>query len=101
MRPSVYLAPKVVRLGQKWLPKCATTENYASLVVVLLADVRERKKRRSLAEWQAEQSARQEVRTEEWRRALAVGEVRSRAELARREGVSRAWVTKVLGRKPG
>lgn len=83
-----------------WLPKCASTENYASRVVVQLAEVRERKKRRSLAELRAEQAVRQEVRADEWRRALASGEVASRAALARREGVSRAWVTKVLGRSP-
>lgn len=66
-----------------------------------LAEVREARKRRSLAELQAEQADRQDVRAEEWRRALATGEVGSRAALARREGVSRAWVTKVLGRRPG
>jgi len=65
-----------------------------------LAEVRERKKRRRLAELRAEQAARHEARADEWRRALASGEVGSRAALARREGVSRAWVTRVLGRSP-
>jgi hypothetical protein len=59
-------------------------------VVVQLAEVRGKKKRRSLAELRT----RREARVTEWRRALASGEVGSRAALARREGVSRAWVTK-------
>jgi hypothetical protein len=83
------------------LPKYDSTENYASQLVVQLAEVRERKMQRSLAELRAEQAGRQEDRAEEWRRALAAGEVGSRAELARREGVSRASVTKALGRRPG
>jgi hypothetical protein len=37
-------------------------------------------------------------RARAWQRALESGEVRSRAELARREGVSRARVTQVLRR---
>lgn len=88
------------RGGLGKLPKCASTENYASQVVVPLAEVRDLKKRRSLADLRAEQAARREDRAAEWRRVLASGEVRSRAELARREGVSRAWVTKVLERSP-
>src|SRR6187431_1141694 len=55
------------------LPKCASTENYASRVVMPLAEVRERKKRRRLAELRAEQAARHEARADEWRRALASG----------------------------
>lgn len=65
-----------------------------------LEGLRELKKRRSLAQLRGEQAARQAARADEWRRALASGEVGSRAALARREGVSRAWVTKVLGRRP-
>lgn len=38
-------------------------------------------------------------RAELWRHQLASGEVGSRAELARREGVSRAYVTQLLGRR--
>jgi hypothetical protein len=30
MRPSVYLAPKVVRLGQKWLRSCGLTAYHAA-----------------------------------------------------------------------
>ena len=36
-------------------------------------------------------------RTREWQRMLEAGEVATRAELARRVGVSRARVTQVLG----
>ena len=86
--------------GLEKLPKCASTENYASQVVVQLAEVREAQKRRSLTELRTDQAARQEAQAAEWRKALASGEVGSRAALARREGVSRAWVTKVLGRSP-
>lgn len=68
----------------KLLPKCASTENYASRVVVQLAEVRERKKRQSLAELRAEQAARQEVRAEEWRRTL--GLARWEAERSWRDG---------------
>ena len=35
-------------------------------------------------------------RAREWQRALESGEIKSRAELARREGVSRARVTQLL-----
>jgi hypothetical protein len=39
------------------------------------------------------------ARAVEWQRQLAGGEVRSRAEIARREGLSRARVTQILGRR--
>ena len=37
-------------------------------------------------------------RVERFRRMIESGEVRNRAELARRLGCSRAWISKVLGR---
>jgi hypothetical protein len=51
----------------------------------------------------AERRARRgstEALAERWQRMLDDGEVTSRAELARREGVSRARVTQALGAGP-
>jgi hypothetical protein len=79
------------------LPKSVATENYEARVVVSIGEARESRKRlESRKSWEQRRAEREHLAVE-WGRQLKSGDVPSRAALARREGVSRAWVTKVLG----
>ena len=80
------------------LPNSSTSKNFASCVVVDFAAAR---KRHRAARVPATPQRRDETlpRAVEWERQLAAGEVRSRAEIARREGLSRVRVTQLLGRR--
>jgi hypothetical protein len=74
------------------LPNSSSSKNFATCVVVDFAAAR---KRHGVARVPAPAQRRDETlpRAIEWERQLAAGEVRSRAEIARREGLSRARVT--------
>ena len=82
------------------LPSCVPRKNFSSRVVI---ELEAEKRRRECAREAAERAARatrlevQRDRAREFQRLLDSGEVRNRAELARRLGISRARVTQVMG----
>ena len=84
---------KRVRQGRaQRLPNCSSSKNlFTGFLVDFGRPARERRTGRGLPE--------RDERVREWQGMLEAGEVASRAELARRVGVSRARVTQVL-RKP-
>jgi hypothetical protein len=77
-----------------WLPSCAGSKNFTATVVIDLESARRRLRPRSAPLPRVSAAAR----AQEWLRQLDAGEVESRAEIARREGVSRARVTQILQR---
>jgi hypothetical protein len=84
-----------LRIRDYLLPRSASNKNFATCIVVDFA--RARKRMRSAARPREPRGpAARLARALEWQRQLDVGEVASRAEIARREGVSRARVTQIM-----
>jgi hypothetical protein len=75
------------------LPNSSSSKNFAACVVVDFAAARNRPTSRG-----ARRPHDSLVRAGEWLRQLELGEVASRAVIARREGLSRARVTQILNR---
>ncbi|MEY4583132.1 MAG: hypothetical protein RL701_7835, partial [Pseudomonadota bacterium] len=89
-------AAVLVSVGD-WLPKQVSNKNF--LLRITLSD---RARATSDRHHPAPTSpvSRAQARADEWRQQLESGAVSSRAALARREGVSRAYVTQVLRPSP-
>src|SRR5213075_221527 len=90
--------PRGFHLEASLLPNSSSSKNFATCVVVDFAAAR-RRIRGVRVPRDSQAGAETFPRAVEWERQLAVGEVRSRAEIARREGLSRARVTQILGRR--
>ena len=91
MRPSVYLAPKVVRLGQKWLPWLAPCEIEVPPVWIPLPFGAAKEKPPFFPRLAVTLG-----RAHEFQRRLDAGEARNRADLARQFTMSRARVTQIM-----
>jgi chaperonin cofactor prefoldin len=96
-RGAVNLPREGSKLSNEWLPNSSSSKNFATCVILDFAA--ERKRRLQVHVPKARVRAETLSRADEWERLLAAGEVRSRAEIARREGLSRARVTQILGRR--
>ena len=77
------------------LPRSASNKNFATCLVVDFARARKRLIGPAPARVPRGPEARL-ARALEWQRQLDAGEVASRAEIARREGISRARVTQIM-----
>jgi CRP-like cAMP-binding protein len=77
------------------LPRSASNKNFATCFVVDFARARKRVRAAALTRQPRGPAARL-ARALEWQRELDSGEVASRAEIARREGISRARVTQIM-----
>jgi ParB-like chromosome segregation protein Spo0J len=77
------------------LPRSASNKNFATCLVVDFARARKRLGAAAAAREQRGPTARL-ARALEWQRQLDAGEVASRADIARREGLSRARVTQIM-----
>jgi ParB-like chromosome segregation protein Spo0J len=88
--PQERRAARVVR--PRWLPRSASNKNFATCLVVDFARARKRLEAAPPAREQRGPTARL-ARALDWQRQLDAGEVASRADIARREGLSRARVT--------
>jgi hypothetical protein len=82
-------------LGLRLLPKQVSNKNFILRLSLCDAVAREHKLRHDSKRLSRDRAI---ARATEWSQQLAKGEVASRAALARREGVSRAYVTQVLRR---
>ena len=82
------------------LPRSASNKNFATCLIVDFARARKRR-RPAKASREPQGPAARLARALEWQRQLDAGEVASRAEIARREGISRARVTQIMnGARP-
>jgi hypothetical protein len=76
------------------LPRSASNKNFATCIAVDFARARKRVRAATVAREPRGPAARL-ARAVEWQRQLDAGEVASRAQIARREGLSRARVTQI------
>jgi hypothetical protein len=76
------------------LPNSSSSKNFATCIVVDFAAAK-KSPRRGMTRDRHDPLKR----ALEWLRQLETGEVASRAAIARREGISRARVTQILGRR--
>jgi len=90
-------APRRLPRGSSLLPNSSSSKNFATCVVVDFATAR--KRLLAIRVPAARAGTRALPRAVEWERQLSAGEVQSRAEIARREGIFRARVTQILGRR--
>ena len=77
------------------LPRSASHKNFATCFVVDFARARKRLRPERPPREPRGPAARL-ARALEWQRQIDAGEVASRAEIARREGISRARVTQIM-----
>ncbi|MCB9558131.1 MAG: hypothetical protein H6707_18595 [Deltaproteobacteria bacterium] len=95
MRPSVYLLPKDVRLGQKWLRTSASSKRIVSGFVIDLNRERRRRDRRPSAMPHQHRIIELLDQAERFRSRISAGDV-NQADLARLHGITRARVTQIL-----
>ena len=77
------------------LPRSASNKNFAMSLIVDFARARKRIRAKAPPREARGPMARL-ARAIEWQRQLDAGQVASRAEIARREGISRARVTQIM-----
>jgi hypothetical protein len=91
--PADVMEPTV--MDNSLLPRSASNKSFATCLVVDFARARKRMRPSAPAREPRGPEARL-ARALEWQRELDAGEVASRAEIARREGISRARVTQIM-----
>ena len=87
--------PSVVSptMGLDWLPNDASSANFESGYVIDLDKARKRLRPKKL---EPPTIVKRLAQAEEWQRQIDAGEVKHRAEISHREGVSRARVTQIM-----
>jgi hypothetical protein len=85
---------KLRRSASAWLPNYGSSKNFTATVLVDFQAARKRLRPKAARPSQLSASAR----ALEWLRQLGTGEIESQAAIARREGLSRARVSQLIGK---